>query len=65
MGLQELLKERDMSGSQLARRIGVSSAAVNSWVRGKTYPNIDKFPDIAKALGVSVNRIVKCFIKEA
>ena len=65
MGLQELLDERDMKGSQLARRIGVSSAAVNSWVRGKTYPTIDKFPEIAKALGVSVNRIVKCFIKEA
>ena len=65
MKFKELLEEVDMNGAQVVRRVGVSTSAVASWCRGKTCPNYDKIPDIAKALNVSVERVVKCFIKEA
>ena len=62
MNFKELLKEVDMSGAQLARRVGVSRSAVSSWVIGKTSPNFDKIYAIAKALGVSVERVIQCFV---
>lgn len=64
MKFQELLDEVDMSGAQLARRLGISAAAVSAWCLGKSSPSYDKLPAIAKALNVSVNRVIKCFVAE-
>ena len=64
MKFKELLDEVDMSGAQLARRVGVSVAAVSAWCTDKSAPSYDKLPEIAKALGVSVTRVLNCFIKE-
>ena len=63
MKFKELLKEVDLNGAQLARRIGVSTEAVSQWVRGAAYPNLDRVPEIAKALGVSVERVLSCFVE--
>lgn len=60
---KQLLMNADMHGAQLARRLGVTRAAVSSWVRGKTAPNYDKLSEIARHLNVSVAEVVKCFIK--
>ena len=62
MTFKELLKECDMHGAQLARRIGVTRAAVGKWMSGDAAPNYSKLPEIAKALNVSVDRVVQCFI---
>ena len=62
MKFKELLKEVDMNGAQLARRIGVTRTAVSAWCRGTSQPSFDKIQLIAKALGVSVTRVVNCFI---
>ena len=59
---QELLKSVDMTGAQLGRRLGVSSAVVNAWVRGKCNPKSERWREIANHLGVSVDEVVKCFI---
>ena len=62
MKFKELLKEVDMNGAQLARRLGISTAAVSAWCKGKSTPNYDKLPEIAKALNVSLEKVVACFV---
>jgi DNA-binding XRE family transcriptional regulator len=57
----QLLKEADLQMSQVARRVGVSREAVRLWANGKNYPSADKLWAIAKALNVSVERVVNCF----
>ena len=64
MKFKELLEEVDMNGAQLARRLGVTVAAVSAWCTDKAAPNYDKLPAIAKALNVSLDRVVNCFIQE-
>ena len=61
--LSKLLKKVDLNGSQLARRIGVTSAVVSAWRLGKCAPKYDMLPAIAEVLGVSVEEVVQCFIK--
>lgn len=58
---QELLDEVDMSGAQVARRLKISRTAVSAWATGKSAPKWEKVPEIARALGVSVNRVSACF----
>lgn len=59
---KELLKEVDMNGAQLARRLDVSVAAVSAWCTGKSAPNYDRLPEIAKVLNVSIDKVVECFV---
>lgn len=40
--LNKYLERREMSQNELARRIGVSSAAVNKWAKGETMPRRGK-----------------------
>lgn len=58
----QLLKNADISGAQLARRLGVTTSAVSAWCRGKCAPKYELLSDIARYLNVSVDRVVKCFI---
>lgn len=64
MTFRQLLKEKDLHMSQLARRIGVTRAAVSSWANGLTAPTSAKIPAIAKALGASVGEVLDCFAEE-
>jgi DNA-binding XRE family transcriptional regulator len=59
---EALLREVDMNGAQLARRLDVTVAAVSAWCRGKCKPKSELWREIAKQLGVSLDRVVKCFI---
>ena len=63
MKFKELLKEVDLNGSQLARRLGLSTEAVSQWIRGVAYPPLSRIPTIAKVLGVSVERVLACFVE--
>lgn len=45
--------------SELARRVGVTSSAVNQWVNSGGQPKFSRIQDIAKALGVSPNYLIK------
>ena len=64
MEFKELLKEADINGAQVARRVGVSTAAVSAWCNGISAPSIDKIPEIAKFLNVSIEQVVECFVKK-
>lgn len=63
MKFKELLKEVDMNASQLARRLGITGAAVSKWCLGEASPPCSKMNDIAKALNVSVERVLECFVE--
>ena len=51
--LNEILKQRDISVSSLARKTGVPKANIQSWLTGST-PNIEQLDKVAKSLGVSL-----------
>ncbi|MBQ8428603.1 MAG: helix-turn-helix transcriptional regulator [Clostridia bacterium] len=63
MAFKKLLKEKDIHGTQLARKIGCERSLVSCWVRGKCRPTLDMIPKIAKALDVTIEDIVKCFVE--
>ena len=64
MEFRDLLKNADVSGAQLARRLGITRSAVGFWCTGKTTPPYDKLPEIAKFLNVSIEQVVECFVKK-
>ena len=54
MKFKQLLREKDITGAQLARRINVSVYTVWKWANGKGEPVAARMIKIADALGVSV-----------
>ncbi|MAF43028.1 MAG: transcriptional regulator [Parcubacteria group bacterium] len=48
------LDEKDISQSELARRLGVNRAAVNFWCSGRFNPRISKLERIADVLDIEV-----------
>lgn len=65
MSFKELLKEKDLSGAQLSRRLGKTSSAVSKWVRGQAEPSLTDVKLISEILNVSVDDVLNCFVKGA
>ena len=61
MTFRSLLKEKDIRGAQLARRICVSRSLISHWVLGKAIPKENHITQIATVLNVSVEEVIKCF----
>lgn len=62
--LAEQRKKQNMTQTELAQRLHVSTAAVSKWERGKCLPELGKLEDIAQVLGISVLEVMKCQISE-
>ena len=58
MKLKAILKQKNMSGAELARKIGVTPVYISNVANGKTVPSIYKCADIAKALNVSISELI-------
>ena len=56
--ISRLRKEKDMTQPALADYMGVSFQAVSNWERGASMPDIGKLPELAQALGVSVDELL-------
>ncbi|WJV48485.1 helix-turn-helix transcriptional regulator [Streptomyces flavofungini] len=56
--LARLLASRGMTQKQLAELTGVTGAAVNGWVNGRSVPRYEKIAAIATALGVEIEDAV-------
>ena len=56
--ISRLRKEKDMTQPALADVMGVSFQAVSNWERGASMPDIGKLPELAQALGVSVDELL-------
>ncbi len=53
--LAEQRKKRNITQSQLAEKLHVSTAAVSKWERCRCLPEISKLEDIADLLGVAIS----------
>ena len=56
--LNELLKERNISQSELAKRIGFSQRAVSKWIRGESEPSETAIIACAKFFGTTTDEIL-------
>ncbi|MFF1675930.1 helix-turn-helix domain-containing protein [Streptomyces sp. NPDC058256] len=56
--LAEMLVQRGMSQKKLAELTGVTGAAVNGWVNGRSEPRYEKIAAVAAALGVEIEDAV-------
>ncbi len=61
MRFADLLKQKSITQTTLARQIGFSQSLISLWIRGDCQPQIEVLPKLAEALGVSVEEIVNCF----
>lgn len=59
--LKQILFQRNIKQSQLAKKLGVTQQLVSKWVTGGCQPQIDMLPKLAEALNCSVEEIVNCF----
>lgn len=56
-GIRTRRKALGLSQSELAELVGCTSQAVGMWERGETLPAADRLPDIARALGCSIDEL--------
>lgn len=63
MTFKELLKEKDIHGAQLARKVGVKRCTVSRWTRGEMRPKIEEILKISQALGMSEREIMEIIIE--
>lgn len=61
---KKLLFNCDVKQETLAKKLKVTQALVSKWVTGKGFPKVSVVPDIAAALGVSIETVVLCFTKK-
>ena len=47
----KLLKEKNMTQAEFAKRAGIACSTVSEWKKRKTNPSADKIMDICSALG--------------
>lgn len=57
LNLDPLLRERGLTQTQLADRLGVMPSTVSRWVTGERAPVVARLPGIAQALGCSVSNL--------
>lgn len=58
--LIEQRKKRNLTQKEIAKKIGVSTAAVSKWERGLCLPEILKFEDIAKVFDMTLAEVMQC-----
>lgn len=51
------LRKNHMTQKDLARKLDISYSTVNSWARGVFLPSADKLNRVAKALGVTTDKL--------
>lgn len=56
--ISALRRERGLKQEDLAERLGVSPQAVSKWENDQTCPDITLLPELAKLLGVTVDRLL-------
>ena len=56
-GIRARRKALGMSQTELAERVGCTFQSVGMWERGETLPAADRLPEIARALGCSIDEL--------
>lgn len=61
---KEMMKEANITQSELATLLGVHQTLVSQWCNGKSKPGVDRIEQISIALNQPIEAVVKCFSKE-
>ena len=61
MTFKELLKKSGMTQEQLAKKLKLTQQTISQWCNGATAPQRKIWSDVSKALGVSIEQLLKCF----
>lgn len=56
--IMEARKEKGMTQKALAEKLGISDRTVSKWERGAGFPDVSILPDLAEALGLSINELI-------
>lgn len=56
--LRQLRKDRDLTITELAKKLGYSIASISFWENGKTNPNLYKAEDVANFFEVPLNILI-------
>lgn len=54
----KILKDKNMTQTEFAKKAGLSNAAVSDWKRKKTNPSADKIMDICRAIDVTPEQLL-------
>lgn len=52
--LKKMLKEKNMTYSELSNKIGVKASTVSMWMNGSNLPRMELLAEISEALGTSI-----------
>lgn len=59
MNLKKLMIEREMTAADIARKTGMTQAALSRYINDKRNPSLNSVIKIAKALNVPIELLVK------
>lgn len=57
MRIAELRKAAGLTQKMLSKQLGIERSTVAKWEAGETNPRAEKLPDVANALGCTVNEL--------
>lgn len=57
MEIRNKRKQAGVSQATLAAKLGINQKAVSQWETGESHPTADKLPDIAAALGCTIDEL--------
>ena len=57
--LKEILKERNLTLSAFADKVGISQSNLSNYVNGNISPTLETLEKIAKALNISITELFK------
>lgn len=55
--LEKYIKDKKINQSEIARKMDVTRATVNNWVRGKNYPSIPEIKILLKLLNTKFEEV--------
>lgn len=56
--LQEIMIDRNLNQTQLAKLVGVKQSQVSEWLKGKSKPSYDMIKQICLALSISADYLL-------
>lgn len=57
LNIKELRKSAGLTQIQLGQQVGVGQASVSEWEAGTQMPRVELLPTLAKALGVTIDKL--------
>ena len=65
MRIQEYRKQKGMTAEMLAKKLGVTQAAVTNWEKGARRPNIDMLVKLTEVFGCTADELLGIDRKKA